>query len=306
VLARRAGALYLHCPRHSTILFGDMGVTPLKASIRPPIVDGLFYPSKREALAALIDDLLSRSPVPRGSSMAVISPHAGYEYAGGVMAAAFSAIALRRVRTAVLIGPVHRDPELGIFLPESEMFSTPLGEISVDGDAAAALIAADPIFRRYDTPHLEEHCLEVQLPFLARIFPGAAIVPMLMGSTGMAAVAALVRSLQSVFAARAESTVFIVSANMASYMTGRDVEAENTAVEDLISRADWKGVMGASEKRRISTCGASVIAALISFVGDGCQARVLARSSSRGRDEDPTRIVHYAAVSLDKGARVEG
>ena len=283
-----------------------MGVTPLKASIRPPIVDGLFYPAKREVLAALIDDLLSRSPTPEGSSMAVISPHAGYEYAGEVMAAAFRAIARRRVRTAVLIGPVHRDPEEGIFLPESERFSTPLGEIGVDEEAAAALIAGDPLFRRYDIPHLEEHCLEVHLPFLARMFPGIAIVPLLMGSTGVAAVAALSRCLHSTFAARADSTVFIVSANMASYMTGRDVEAENAILEELLSRADWKSVMGASEKRRISTCGASGIAALISLAGDGCQARVLARASSRGRDEDPMRLVHYAAVSLDTGAHAEG
>ena len=283
-----------------------MGVTPLKASIRPPIVDGLFYPARRETLAALIDDLLSRSPTPEGSSMAVIAPHAGYEYAGEVMAAAFRAIARRRVRTAVLIGPVHRDPEEGFFLPESDRFSTPLGDVGVDEAAVEALIAGNPLFRRHDIPHLEEHCLEVHLPFLARMFPGIVIVPLLMGSTGMAAVAALARSLQSTFAARADSTVFIVSANMASYMTGRDVEAENTVLEELLSRSDWKGVMGASEKRRISTCGASGIAALISLAGDGCQARVLARASSRGRDDDALRVVHYAAVSLDAGAPSHG
>jgi len=37
---------------------------------------------------ALVDQLIADSPVPRGASPAVISPHAGYEYAGPVMAAA--------------------------------------------------------------------------------------------------------------------------------------------------------------------------------------------------------------------------
>ena len=146
----------------------------------------------------------------------------------------------------------------------------------------------------------------MHLPFLARMFPGITIVPLLMGSTGMAAAAALSRCLQSTFAARADSTVFIVSANMASYMTGRDAAAENAALEELLSRADWKGLINASEKRQISTCGAAGIAALISLAGDGCQARVLARASSRGRDEDPLRIVHYAAVSIDRDPRAEG
>jgi hypothetical protein len=283
-----------------------MSVTPLKASIRPPIVDGLFYPAKHDALAAMIDDLSGRSPTPAGGSFAVVSPHAGYEYAGPVIASAFRAIALRPVRTAVLIGPVHRDPEEGIFLPESDAFSTPLGEIPVDTEAVAALCACDPLFRRSDLPHLEEHCLEVQLPFLARQFPALSIVPMLLGSGGVKTVAALSRALQLTFGERAPYTVFIVSANMASYMTGKDTEAEAATIEGLMTGCDWKGVLEASQKRRISTCGAVGIAALLSLAGDGCRVQILARASSRGVDDDPARIVRYAAVSVDRGGRPEG
>jgi AmmeMemoRadiSam system protein B len=283
-----------------------MSVTPLKASTRPPIVDGLFYPAKREALAALVDELLARSTVPEGASFAVISPHAGYEYAGEVMAAAFRAIARRRVHTAVLIGPVHRDLQKGIFLPESERFATPLGDLPVDTGAVAALCAADPLFRRNDIPHLEEHCLEVHLPFLARLFPGLSIVPVLVGNAGAPSAAALSRCLAMVFAGREEGTAFIVSANMASYMTGKDIAAENAALEELLAQGDGRGVLAAAEKRRISTCGAAGIAAMISLAGEGCRARVLARGSSLGRDDDPMRIVHYAAVSIEKDKRMQG
>jgi MEMO1 family protein len=283
-----------------------MSVTPLKASTRPPIVDGLFYPAKRDALSALVDDLLAHSAVPEGASFAVISPHAGYEYAGEVMAAAFRAIARRPVRTAVLVGPVHRDAEKGIFLPESERFATPLGELPVDMEAAAALCAADPLFRRNDIPHLEEHCLEVHLPFLARLFPGLSIVPLLVGNAAASSVATLSRCLAAVFGGRAENTAFVVSANMASYMTGKDIAAENTALEELLAQGDGKGVLAAAEKKRISTCGAAGIAAIISLAGEGCRVRVLARGSSLGKDDDPMRIVHYAAVSIEKDKRMKG
>jgi AmmeMemoRadiSam system protein B len=283
-----------------------MSVTPLKASIRPPIVDGLFYPAKRDALSAMIEDLVGRSSTPAGASLAVISPHAGYEYAGTVMAAAFRAISLRPVRTAVLIGPIHRDPEHGIYLPESDAFSTPFGEIPVDAAAAAALCACDPVFRRRDLPHLEEHCLEVQIPFLAHQFPGLSIVPLLVGSSDAATVSALSRGLRLTFEEGAPYTVFIVSANMASYMTGKDPEAEAAALEGLLTGGNWKGVLEAAEKRRISTCGAAGIAALLALAGDGCRVQILARSSSRGVDDDPSRIVHYAAVSVDRGDRPEG
>jgi len=277
-----------------------MGVTPVKERLRPPIVDGLFYPAKREALGALVDQLIADSPVPRGASPAVISPHAGYEYAGPVMAAAYRAVAMRPVRLAVILGPVHRDAEDGVFLPESAAFSTPLGELPVDGEAVDSLCAADAVFRRDDIPHLEEHCIEVQLPFLARLFPGLAIVPILVGSGGAPIAAALAAALQSTFSARLESTVFVMTANMASYMTGKDVAAESAALEALLAGCDWRGVIAASKRKQISTCGSTGIAALLSFLGNGCNARILARGSSRGEDGDESRIVQYAAISLDR------
>jgi AmmeMemoRadiSam system protein B len=278
-----------------------MGATPLSAAIRPPLVDGLFYPARREALAAQIDDLLNRSAIPRSAGFAVISPHAGYEHAGAVMAAAYRTIADRPVRTAVLIGPVHRDSENAIYLPESTVFSTPLGPTPVDTEAVAELAGSDPLYRCNDIPHLEEHCLELQIPFLARMFPGVSIVPILVGAVGRQAADVLSRTLASAFAARADSTVFVVTANMASYMTGRDTDSECAALEELLSRCDWKGVLSASENRLISACGVSCIAGILSLAGEGCHVQVLARARSQDTDDDPSRAVHYAAVSVCSG-----
>ncbi len=289
----------LHSGGYSAILFTGMGVTPLKAAIRPPLVDGLFYPARREALAANIDDLLSRSPSPRAGCFAIVAPHAGYQYAGEVMAAAYRAIALRTVRTAVIVGPVHRDSEPGIFLPESEVFSTPLGPVPVDVDAVEALLRSDPLYQRNDIPHLEEHCLEVQLPFVARMFPGASIVPLLVGTAGRAAAETLARTLRATFADQGATTVLIVTANMASYMTGKDIERESAALEDLLCRRDWKGLLAASEKRQLSACGAAGLAGLLRLAGEDCEVRILERARSRETDEDPSRTVAYAAVSVD-------
>jgi AmmeMemoRadiSam system protein B len=278
-----------------------MGVTPVRASIRPPIVDGLFYPSREESLIATLDGLLARSATPEGAAAAIISPHAGYEYAGAVMAAAYRAVTMRRVRTAVLIGPAHRDPGNRIYLPESEAFATPLGPVSVDMGIVAMLAASSPVFQRSDIPHLEEHCLEVQLPFLAHLFPGLAIVPLLVGCSVGAAVEAIAGALRHSF--DAQDTLFVVSSNMASSMTGKDTEAECAAMEQLIAAGDWNPIAQASQSRRISACGAAGIAAILAMADNSCRARFLAHASSRGMDEDPSQIVHYAAVDFDTGVR---
>jgi len=276
-----------------------MGVAPLRARVRPPVVDGLFYPAKSEQLGSLVDELRDSSSVPLGSCFAAVSPHAGYEYAGPIMAAAFRCVALRRPRTVILVGPVHRDPPGGFYLPESESFSTPLGDVAVDERAAQAVLSSDAAFQRNDIYHLEEHCLEVQLPFVLRTFPGAAVLPILTGSRGTAAVAALSTALRAALAGEEQSAVVIVSSNAASYMTGRDPEAESSLLEDLVTRKDWRGMIGAEEKRRISACGATGIAAVLSLGGSGCRVSIVERGSSRNDEQGPSRTVQYAAIGFD-------
>jgi len=285
---------------HSAILF-SMSVTPLKARVRPPIVDGLFYPAKSDQLATLVDQLLASSPTPPGACFAAVSPHAGYDLAGPVMASAFRCMASRRARTVVLVGPVHRDPQSGFFLPESEKFATPLGEIPVDQRAAAFLLARDPAFVRNDIFHLEEHCLEVQLPFVARAFPGAAVVPILVGGRGRAAMTPLSASLGALREEDPESTVLVVSSNMASYMTGRDTDGERALLEGLLSSGDWMGIIAAEEKKRISACGATALAALLHLAGEGCRIAIHSRASSREEADDKARTVHYASIGFDDG-----
>jgi AmmeMemoRadiSam system protein B len=275
-----------------------MGAQPVKAKIRPTIVDGIFYPAERGRLQARVEELLSRSSVEPGQSFAVISPHAGYAYAGEVIASAFRAIQLRSVKTAVLIGPVHRDPLQGVFLPESELFATPLGEIPVDRRAVSGLLGADPVFTASDVPHLEEHCLEVQLPFLFRLFPEAAIVPILMGRADVKTVETVSRALRLTFGGDANYTVFVASANMASYMRGIDTARESETVMRMIEENDWREIATASERKGMSSCGTAGIAAILRMAGNKILVRRLKEADSRAADGDAERVVHYASFSM--------
>ena len=280
-----------------------MGATPLRARVRPPIVDGLFYPARSDQLVTLVDQLVSSSPTPRGTCFAAVSPHAAYELAGPVMASAFRSVGGRAARTLILVGPVHRDPQSGFFLPESERFATPLGEIDVDQEAASLLVERDSAFARNDIFHLEEHCLEVQLPFAARLFPGVPVVPILVGSRGQAAVESLSAGIAAAMDRDPESTVCIVSSNMASYMAGKDTDGESSAMEKLLTAGDWQGLVAAEEKKRVSACGATAIAALLRAAGPGVRIEILSRASSREKEDDPSRTVHYAAIGFDHQPR---
>lgn len=178
------------------------------------------------------------------------------------------------------------------------VFTTPLAEVPVDEAAVEALLHSDGLFRRDDIPHLEEHCLEVQIPFLARLFPRAAIVPVLMGTQSPLAVDTLCASLGSLVEKAGGELAVVATANMASYMTGSDAAEENAALERLIAGGDWRGILAARREGRISACGAGAIAAVLSLPGSPPRVELLARASSLGKDEEADRAVHYAAVGI--------
>src|SRR5262245_52212698 len=102
--------------------------------LRPPAVAGLFYPRSAQRLRRTVEDLLSLVTVQeRSRYCGIIAPHAGHAYSGRVAAAAFGS--LRRcssIKRAVIIGPTHFLPFLGIAAPSDAAFATPLGLVPVD------------------------------------------------------------------------------------------------------------------------------------------------------------------------------
>ena len=243
--------------------------------------------------------LLEDSPAPPGVAGGIISPHAAYEYSGEVAAAAFRAASARRIETAVLLGPVHRDPTNELVLPESASFQTPLGTVAVDQELVEELMDCGTRFRRNDIPHLEEHCLEVQLPFLQLLFPRAAIVPILMGTPSLANVRLLASALQLLISRDPSSILLVVSANMSSYLRPADTPDEIERLLALILECDWQGIVEAAGRGQIGTCGSGCIATLLALSGLlGTRVEVLRRKTSAEVAKGDPSVVHYAAVAL--------
>jgi hypothetical protein len=282
-----------------------MDAAPARALVRPPIVDGLFYPGDRSTLRETVERLLAESAVPAGDCFGIVCPHAAYACAGAVLAAGWKALARRPLRTVVLLGPVHRDEAPGgtFFLPASRWFTVPSGDLPVDVAAVETLAAAGPRFAIDDIPHLEEHCLEVQLPFVHHLFPGAAIVPVLVADRGRSAAAALAQALALTFRDAWDYTAVVASANMTSYLRGSDAGAEYRALARLVAERDWRGIGDADVRRDISTCGPSTIAALLALAGAASRVELLAEGDSRDADAEPDKLVRYAAVGVWRSGR---
>jgi len=268
--------------------------------VRAATVEGIFYPAERSALAQRVGGLLAAAGV-AGTASCIISPHAAYDYSGALSAAAFQAAAGRPVERVLLLGPVHREPVDRLLLPESEAFQTPLATTPVDRQTVDRLASQDSCFALDDIPHLEEHCLEVQLPFLQTLFPGARLVPVLMGRPAPRLVEALAGALRRELAFEPGATLVAVSANLTSYRPRAEGEREAQALLDLIRAGDWRAIVEQTARKSISSCGAGCIAAILALEQElGSRAEVLKLGSSLAASDDERKVVHYGAIAFER------
>ena len=267
--------------------------------IREPIVDGIFYPDEASALEDCVRDLLQKSETPAGMASAIAAPHGGYEYCGSIMASAFKSCAAREIRRVVIIGPLHRDPDEALFLPESGWFRTPLGLVPVHTDLIRAFEACSSLFVRNDIPHLEEHCIEVQLPFVQFLFPRASIVPILVGKSTPALAEALGNALRQTLASPANRDLLIVlTLNLTNYLDRSVSQREAGKLVDLILSRNGDEIMRTYGLGELSTCGAAVLAAYFTYAGSGVHVEISERGASNSTNRDRSNTVEYASIGF--------
>jgi AmmeMemoRadiSam system protein B len=257
-----------------------------RTKIRPAAVAGSFYVGHPQRLRATVADLLAAAPASAGASpKALIAPHAGYVYSGGVAAAAFATLrgsaAITRV---VLIGPAHYVAVRGIAVPTADAFETPLGRVPVDRDALSA-IADLPFVVEADAAHAPEHALEVELPFLQTLLGSFALVPLLVGDADPRQVAQVLGRLWG-----EPDTLIVVSSDLSHYHdydTARQLDAATAAA---IERGEWRS-LGPDR-----ACGFLAVAGLLVEADRrGLAARRLALCNSGDTAGPRDRVVGYGA-----------
>ena len=149
---------------------------------------------------------------------ALIVPHAGYIYSGGIAAAAYSQIAHRRgeIRRVVLIGPSHRVYLQGMSVPDVGGVPDTLRCSANRSSNSRPACSRIRKLSRADEPHANEHCLEVQLPFLQMLLDDFTLLPVALGSVSPSAVADLLAA-----AWGGDETLVLVSSDLSHYLALR-------------------------------------------------------------------------------------
>jgi hypothetical protein len=257
-------------------------------------VAGLFYPSDPDELARHVASYLEGAlPPPPGDPKAVIAPHAGYAYSGPVAGSAFGALRTAPVRRVVLIGPAHRVPLEGLAIPDVGKLETPLGGVELDRELVET-VAGLPQVVVDDAPHRDEHSLEVELPFLQRLFPALTVLPLVVGDAAPEAVAEVLER-----AWGGAETAIVVSSDLSHYHDYATARRRDRATADAILSL-------AAPLDAHSACGAAAInGLLVAARRHRLVAREIDLRNSGDTAGDRRRVVGYGAFAFFDSARGE-
>jgi AmmeMemoRadiSam system protein B len=260
-------------------------------NVRPAAVAGLFYPEHPRELAETVDGLLrdARADTPPPAATpprALIAPHAGYVYSGPIAARAYATIAPDApIRRVAIVGPAHRVHLRGMALPSADAFATPLGDVALaDCDEVAGRrgVVID------DGAHRDEHCIEVQLPFLQRVLASFEIVPIVVGQCEADLVAQVLTLMSS-----DPATLVVISSDLSHYETYASASRHDneTAAAILDGRGEAIGPYDA--------CGAYAIRGLLDSARDAALApELLDLRSSGDTAGGHDRVVGYGAFAF--------
>jgi MEMO1 family protein len=254
---------------------------------RPPAVAGLFYAGDPDQLQTQVLDLLADvAAATNVMPKALIAPHAGYAYSGRVAAAAFATLrgSAQAIRRVVLIGPAHYVHVRGIAAPTVDAFETPLGRVPVDIQALSKIVDLQFVIPA-NAPHVPEHALEVELPFLQTVLASFQVVPLVVGDAAPQDIAHVLRQLWG-----GPETLITVSSDLSHYHSYETARRLDLATAAAIERGDWAS-LGPNQ-----ACGCLPVAGLlVEAERRGLKARRLSLCNSGDTAGSRDRVVGYGA-----------
>ena len=271
-------------------------------NVRSSVLAGSWYSAKKSQLDKTITELLAGAEHRRrdGRILALIVPHAGYQYSGKCAAAGYAAVRDADTRRVVILGTPHHAYIRGASIPMVSAYRTPLGDVPLDRDACDALLAGD-LFTTDHRAHAQEHSIEIQLPFLQKVLPKAAIVPILVGEIVAGQWKRFADALRGVVD---ERTLVVVSTDFThygprfGYTPFRDsipanLEKLDGGAFDRIKAIDPDGFLDYKRKTGATICGANAVAALLHMMKGRADATLLQYDRSGDVVGDYSDCVSY-------------
>ena len=183
--------------------------------IRPASHSGSWYQNSPQLLSKEITQYLSNTKkLNKGFVKSIIVPHAGYRFCGQTMAQSFINIVPNNYNRVVILGPSHHEYFQGCGLTSFEKFDTPLGSLNIDVNYIKKLLKKSDLFFEVEkSVDINEHSIEMELPFLKYIFKDKelSIIPIIVGDNDFDTNKKIAEALYELY--EDKNTLFVISSD---------------------------------------------------------------------------------------------
>jgi AmmeMemoRadiSam system protein B/AmmeMemoRadiSam system protein A len=271
------------------------------SAVKEPAVAGSFYPGDRKKLEADVDSYLAQpaDPPDAGRLLALVAPHAGYVYSGGVAGYSYAKLKGKDIRTVILLGPTHYAAVNGAVIYPGGGLKTPLGVVRVDEALARSLASDRDGVKLAAAPFEREHSLEVQLPFLQRTLKDFSVTPILVGRMTPESYRHLADRIAAVLK-KDEKAIVVISTDLSHYHDSKTAGVMDRKVLDAVERlaaGDLERLLSSGEGEACG--GAPVLYGMAAARGAGAtEARLFKYADSGDAFGDKKRVVGYGALGF--------
>ncbi len=274
-------------------------------AVRKSPIAGTWYPGEKQTLLRQIEDYFAQAKPSEvnGRIFAVISPHAGMQWSGQAAAYGYKLLKGKNIKRVIVLGPSHRVGFRGLATSGEDFYETPLGRLKVDREISDALYK-NPLFQGPRTAELQEHSLEMQLPFLQVALGEFSLVPLVVGELSKKDYTEAAKVLLPYVDS---STLVVASSDFTHYGVGFDYlpfssnikenlkKLDEGAIRKIIAK-DFDGYLNYVEETGATICGTRPIGIILKMLPASARGTLLKYYTSGDLTGDFSHSVSYASI----------
>ncbi len=259
---------------------------------------GTFYPANPHQLAGQIRQYLDQTQKTIAHPKALLVPHAGIVYSGATAGFAYKQIEDLPYERIIILAPSHQLYHRALAIPIAKGVDTPLGHIRFDADTITSLTQSKP-FILDNSPHLQEHAIEVQYPFIQMALNAPfQVLPISVGDINGTDIKLGSQQLAHLMD---DKTLLIISSDLSHYHNKNTAQVlDNTTLTHILHN-DIDGLIGSYQRKAAECCGLHPILlgmAILNSLPPPYSATLLHYDTSASTSFDDQHVVGYASIAF--------
>ena len=256
-----------------------------------------FYPDNPATLKKTITDFLDPQQQ-KQDCKAVLMPHAGYFYSGKVAGKTVSCVNVPN--NIIVLAPNHTGLGSPYSIIAKGSWQTPFGYINIQEELASMLLENSGFFRQDEAPHIKEHAIEVEIPFLQYFNRNISILPIIISDFVLANYKRAGQEIADAIRKFNKPVLIVISSDLTHYESHESATEKDKKVIEAIIDLNEDKLYEQVNVNKISMCGCAPACVGINAAKrlGAHEAQLIDYKTSADTSGDFSSVVGYAGMVI--------